>query len=196
MEAELIFYPHTEASFEVRCLMWDFLAEPFDVIIEDLRLEVVGNRSTRIEELHREILHRRLHTEWHTASDIRQFYDDWVREQYAHFFSNARRSEGEIDHSNPVFSDGGPSSQSASFHRTSSSIMETGLFNYPRTTSDFEVRRSVRASLTVIFDIRVEHLRFLFNEDPESRMEQIQRAILNNEPHHHWDTVTDMYRFY
>ena len=27
-------------------------------------------------------------------------------------------------------------------------------------------------------------------------MERIQRAILNNEPHHHWDSVTDMYRFY
>ena len=196
MEAEVILYPHTEASFEVRCLMWDFLAEPFDVIIEDLRLEVVVNPSTRIEELHREILYRRFHREWQTASDIRRFYDCWVREQYAHLFSDARCSEGEIDHSNLVPSDDGPSSQSASVRRTSRSIMETGLINDSRTTSDFEVRRSIRASLTAIFDTRLEHLRFLFEEDPESHMERIQRAILNNEPHHHWGSVTDMYRFY
>ena len=163
MEAELILYPHTEASFGIRCLMWDFLAEPFDIIIEDLRLEVVENGSTRVEELHRDILYRQFHTEWQTASDIRQFYDSLVREQYAHLFSNVRRSEGEIDHSNPVFSDGGPSSQSALVHHTSSSIMETDLINHPRTTSDFEVRRPVRASLTAIFDIRLEHLRFLFH---------------------------------
>lgn len=153
MEAELILYPHTEASFEVRCLMWDFLAEPFDVIIEDLDLEVVGNRSTRIEELHREILYRRFYREWQTASNIRELYDGWVREQYAHLFSNARRSEGEIDHSNLVSSDGGPSNQSASVHCTLSSIMEMDLINHSRTTSDFEVQESIRASLTATFDI-------------------------------------------
>ena len=196
MEAELILYPHTEASFEVRCLIGDFLAEPFDVIIENLRWEIVGNPSTGIEELHREILYRRFPREWQTPSDIRRFYDGWVREQYAHLFLSARRSEGEIDPSNPVSSDGGPNSQSASVHRTSSSIMETDLITHSRTTSDFEVRRSTRASLTAIFDTRLEHLRFLFEEDPESYMERIQRAILNNEPHHHWDSVTDMYRFF
>ena len=196
MEAGLIPYSHTEASFEVRYLIWDFLAEPFDIIIEDLRLEVVGDRSTRIEELHREILYRQFHREWQTASDIRQFYDGWVREQYAHLFSNARLSEGETDLSNLVSSDGGPSSQSASVYRTSSSILETGLVNHSRTTSDFEVRRSIRASLIAIFDIRLEHLRFLFEEDPEAHMERIQRAMLNNEAHHRWDSVTDMYRFY
>ena len=196
MEAELILYPHTEASFEIRCLIRDFLVEPFDVIIEDLRLEVVGNGSTGIEELHRDILYHQFHTDWQTASDIRQFYDSWVREQYAHLFSNVRRSEGEIDRSDMVLSDGGPSSQSALVHHTSSSIMGTGLINHPRTTSDFEVRRSVRASLTAIFDIRLEHLRFLFGEDSDSHVERIQRTILNNEAHHHWYSVTDMYRFY
>ena len=196
MEAELILYPHTEASFEVRCLMWDFLAKPFNVIIEDLRLEIVGNGSTRDEELHRQILYRRFHREWQTASDIRQFYGGWVREQYSHLFSNARCSEDDIDHSNLVSSGGGPSSQSALVHHTSRSIMETGLINHSRTTSDFEVRRSIRTSLTAVFDIRLEHLRFLFEEDPGSYMEQIQRAILNNKPRHHWVSVTDMYRFY
>ena len=74
--------------------------------------------------------------------------------------------------------------------------MDMGLINYSRTTSGFEVWRSIRVSLTAIFDIRLERLRFLFEEDPESHMGRIQRAILNNEPHHHWGSATDMYRFY
>lgn len=89
MEAELIQYPHTESSFEVRRLLWPWLAEPFDVIIEDLRSEVLEYSNIRIEELHREILDREYHREWGSASDIRRFYDGWVRENYAHFFSNA-----------------------------------------------------------------------------------------------------------
>lgn len=109
---------------------------------------------------------------------------------------NLRCSEGEIDHSNLVASECGPSSQSASVHRTSNSLKETGLINHSRTTSNFEVRRAIRASLTALFDIRLEHLSFLFEADPESHMKRIERAILINEPHHHWDSVTDMYRFY
>ena len=196
MEAELIPYPHTESSFEVRHLLWGFLAEPFDVIIEDLRSEVIGHRSIRIEELHREILYRRFHQMWQSASDIRRFYDGWVREHYAHFFSSARCSQGENDHPNLVSSDDVPASQSASVHRTSSTIIETGVLTHSHTPSGFEVRRSIRASLTAIFDIRIEHLRFVFEEDRESRIESIYRAIWDNEPHQHWDSITDMYRFY
>ncbi len=196
MEAELIPYPHTEASFEVRHDLWGFLAEPFDVIIEDLRSEVLGSRSIRIEELHREILYRQFHQMWQSASDIRRFYDGWVREHYAHSFSSARCSQGENDHSNLVSSDDVPASQSASVHRTSSIIIETGLLTHPHTPSSFEVRRSIRASLTAIFDIRIEYLRFVFEQDQESRIERIFGAIWDNEPHHHWDSVTDMYRFY
>ena len=196
MEAELIPYPHTESSFEVRHLLWGFLAEPFDIIIEDLHSEVLEYRNIRIEELHREILYRQFHREWQFASDIRRFYDGWVREHYAHFFSTARCSQGEDDHSYLSSSDDVPTSRSASVHRTSSTIMETDVVTHPHTRRSFEVRRSIRASLTAIFDIRIEHLRFLFEEDQQSRIERIYRAIWDNEPHQHWDSVTDMYRFY
>ena len=133
---------------------------------------------------------------WQSASDIRRVYDGWVREHYAHFFPNARCSQGENDHSNLVSSDDVPASQSASIHRTSSTIMETGLISRPHTPSSFEARRSLRASLTAIFDIRIEHLRFVFEEDQEPRIERIYRAIWDNGPHHHWDSASDMYRFY
>ena len=195
MEAELILYPHTESSFEVRCLMWDFLAH---FLMSSSRisawksLKIVAHVSRRCTG--------GSCTAGSTESGrppfIRPFQDGWIRDQYAHLFSNARRSEGEIDQSNPVPSEGGPSSQLASVHRTSSSIMESGLVNNSRTTSEIEVRRSVRASLTAIFDIRLKHLHFLFKEEPESHVEQIQRAILNNEPRRHWGSVTKMYRFY
>ena len=75
-------------------------------------------------------------------------------------------------------------------------FMETGLISRPHTPSSFEARRSLRASLTAIFDIRIEHLRFVFEEDQEPRIERIYRAIWDNGRHHHWDSASDMYRFY
>ena len=194
MEAELIPYPHTRSSFEVRRPLWSWLAESFDVIIEDLRSEVVEDCSIRIEELHREILNREFHREWGAASDIRQFYDGWVRENYAHFFSNARFSQSENGHSNLVSSDDVPARQSAPVHGTSSTIMETGVNVGSHIPISFEMRQAIRASLIAIFDIRFEDLRILFGEDQESRIGRIRTAILDNEPHHHWNSVTEMYR--
>lgn len=74
--------------------------------------------------------------------------------------------------------------------------METGVTIPPHPLISFEMRQTIRASLTAIFDIGIEHLRFLFDEDQESRIERIQRAIRDNEPHHHWNSVTEMYRAY
>ena len=196
MEAEHIPYPHTESSFEVRHLLLGFLEEPFDVIIEDLRSEVLGRRSLRIEELHREILYRQFHQEWQSACDMWLFYDGWVREHYAHFFSNERLSQGENDHSDLLSSDDFAVSQSASVHHTSSTTTETGRTTHPTRISMFEVRRAIRTSLITIFDIRIEHLRSVIALNPESRIERICRAIRNNEPHHHWNSVTEMYRAY
>ena len=196
MEAELIPYPHTELSFEVRHLLPGFLTEPFDVIIEDLRFEVLGHRSVRIEELHREILYRQFHREWQSACNIWVFYDGWVREHYAHFFSSERLSEGENDHSDLVSSDDVAASQSASVHRTSNTTTRTSPTTHPNTLSMFGVRRAIRTSLITIFDIRIEHLRSVIAEGQESRIERIYRAIRDNEPHHHWNSVTQMYRAY
>ena len=194
MEAELIPYPHTRSSFEVRRPMWSWLAESFDVIIEDLRSEVLEDCSIRIEELHREILNREFHREWGAASDIRRFYEGWVRENYAHFFSNARYSQVENDHSHLISNDDVPAGQPAPVHGTSSTIMETRVNDCSHIPISFEMRQAIRASVIAIFDIRWEDLRSLFDEDQETRVERIRSAILNNEPHHHWNSVTEMYR--
>ena len=194
MEAELIPYPHTESSFEVRRPMWSWLAESFDVIVEDLRSEVLEDCSIRIEELHREILNRGFHREWGAASDIRRFYEGWVRENYAHFFSNARYSQGENGHSNLISNDDVPAGQPAPAHGTSSTIVATRVNTRSHIPISFEERQAIRASVIAIFDIRWEDLRSLFDEDQEPRVETIRSAILNNEPHHHWNSVTEMYR--
>ena len=194
MEAEPIPYPHTRSSFEVRRVMWSSLAESFDVIVEDLRSEVLGDQSIRIEELHREILNREFHREWGAASDIRRFYEGWVRENYAHFFSDARYSQGENDHSNLISNDDVPAEKPAPVHGTSSTIMETRVNDRSHIPISFEMRQAIRASVIAIFDIRWEDLRSLFDEDQESSVERIRSAILDNEPHHHWNSITEMYR--
>ncbi len=196
MEADLIPYPHTEASFEVRQCMWEFLVEAFDVIIHNLRSEIVGYRRIRIEALHRVILYCGFDRGWQSVSDIQRFYDGWVREHYAHFFSTARHSQVENDRSSLVFSDDVPAGQSASVHRMSGNIVETSPTILPHTPSNFEVRQAIWASLTAIFDIIIEHPHSVFEEDPESRIERIDRAILDNGTHRCWDSVADMYRIY
>ena len=195
MEAGLIPYPHTETSFEIRSTMWGFLIETFDVIIDNLRSEIVGYRRIRIEALHRVILYRGFHQRWQSVSDIQRFYDGWVREHYAHFFSTARHSQEQNDRSNLVFSDPVSAEQSTSAHRTLSDILETSPIIHPHTPTNFEFQQSIWASLTAIFDI-IENLHSVFEHDPDSRIERIRRAILANGTRRYWDSVTDMCRFY